>query len=89
MIRSSRHGTVETNLPRSHELWVRSLTLLSGLRIWYGCGCGVVAAIAPSRPLAWEPPYATSAVLKSKKKNLKQMINKNLLSAQENLLNRL
>ena len=26
------------------------------------------AAIAPIRPLAWEPPYATGAALKSKKK---------------------
>ena len=38
-------------------------------KIWCCCGCGVrLAAIAPIRPLAWEPPYASSAALKSKKK---------------------
>ena len=29
---------------------------------------GRVAAAAPIRPLAWEPPYATSAALKRKQK---------------------
>ena len=30
------------------------------------CGCGI--AIAPIRPLAWEPPYALGAALKRKEK---------------------
>ena len=33
------------------------------LWLWYR-----LAAVALIRPLAWEPPYATSAFLKSKKK---------------------
>ena len=47
---------------------VRSLALVSGLRIlvfwwlWHR-----PAATAPIRPLAWEPPYAGGAALKSKK----------------------
>ena len=73
------------------RLRVRSLALLSGLRIrccrelWYRpqiCGSDLVllwlwrrlVAIAPIRPLAWEPPYATRVAqeiakrLKKKKK---------------------
>ena len=51
-----------------------SLALLSGLRIWYcrelwcrwkrllgSCVAVAVAAIAPIRPLAWEPPCSVSA----------------------------
>ena len=61
---------------------VRSLALLSGLRIriamncGVGCACGLdsallwlclwPAAIAPIRPLAWELQYATGAALKDK-----------------------
>ena len=51
---------------------VPSLALLSGLRILRCCelqcrwqtrlGSGV--AVAPIRPLAWEPPYATGTALK-------------------------
>uniref|UniRef100_A0A5G2QGB2 Progestagen associated endometrial protein n=1 Tax=Sus scrofa TaxID=9823 RepID=A0A5G2QGB2_PIG len=33
---------------------------------------GELAAAAPIRPLAWEPPYTSSAVLKSKKKKKKK-----------------
>ena len=33
--------------------------------------CGP-AAVAPIRPLAWEPPYAIGAALKRKKKNIKK-----------------
>jgi len=56
------------------RLWVRSLALLSGLRIQYAASCGVgrrcgldpellwlwcgPVATALIRPLAWEPPYA-------------------------------
>ena len=57
---------------------VRSLASLSELRI---PRCRILttwcspAAIAPIRPLAWEPPYAARAAPKSKKikiKNLKK-----------------
>ena len=48
---------------------VRSLALLSGLRIQ---GCHELwcrpAAIAPIIPLAWELPYATGMALKKEKK---------------------
>ena len=39
-----------------------------------GCGCGVLrpAAIAPIRPLAWEPPYVTVAALKGQKSEKKK-----------------
>ena len=33
------------------------------LRLWYR-----LAAVAPITPLAWEPPYAVTAALKSKRK---------------------
>ena len=32
--------------------------------LWLWCK---LAAVAPIRPLAWEPPYATSAALKRRK----------------------
>ena len=32
---------------------------------WLGC---MLAAVAPIRPLAWEPPYAACAALKDKTK---------------------
>ena len=66
------------------RLWVQSLSLLSGLRIWPCCelwwrsqkGSDLallwlwcrLAAAAPIQPLAWEPPYAVGAALKKKKK---------------------
>ena len=38
-------------------------------QIWHCCDCGRrPAAIAPIRPLEWEPPYAEGAALKSKTK---------------------
>ena len=40
--------------------WVKDLVLL-----WLWCR---LAATALIRPLAWEPPYATGAALKGKKK---------------------
>ena len=63
------------------KLQVRSLDLLSGLRIWHcrgvGHRCGLylvllwlwrrLAAVALIRPLAWEPPYAVGAALEKKK----------------------
>uniref|UniRef100_A0A4X1TUK0 Actin-related protein 2/3 complex subunit 5 n=1 Tax=Sus scrofa TaxID=9823 RepID=A0A4X1TUK0_PIG len=51
------------------RLWVQSLASLSGLRtrhcreLW----CRL-AAIAPIRPPAWEPPCGSGAALKSKKR---------------------
>ena len=51
------------------RLWVRSLALLSGLRIQHCCElwCGP-AVIAPIRPLAWESPYAVGAALEKEKR---------------------
>ena len=65
------------------RLWVQSLALLSGLRIWHclklhvGQGCGLDLALlwlwyrpeatAPIRPLAWEPLYASGVALKKTK----------------------
>ena len=65
------------------KFWVRSLALLSGLRIWHcrelwcrlqtrlGSGVAVawcrLAAVAPIRPLGWEPPYAMGVALKRQK----------------------
>ena len=69
------------------RLRVQSLILLIGLRIyccrelWCRSQCGAdpellwlwhrLAAIAPIRPLAWEPPYAKSVALKRPKKKEK------------------
>ena len=49
---------------------VRSLALLSGLRIRRYCELlWRSAAVAPIRPLAWEPPYAMDVAPKSQKIN--------------------
>ena len=62
--RSSRGGTVETNLTGNHEVagstpgltqWVKALTLL-----WLWCRPAAVALI---RPLAQEPPYVVGVAL--------------------------
>ena len=66
------------------RLRVRCLASLSGLRIWCCVSCGIgcrhgsnlallwlwrrPAAVTPIRPLAWEPPNAVGAALKSKKR---------------------
>ena len=61
-------GGAETNPTRNHEVaglipglaqWVKDLA-------WLWCR---PAALAPIRPLAWEPPYARGVALKSKNKN--------------------
>ena len=66
--RSSCCGAVEMNPARNYEVvglipglsqWVKDLALL-----WLWCR---PAAVAPVRPLAWEPPYAASAALKRQK----------------------
>ena len=77
---------------------VRSLALLSRLRIWrVSCGvgrrCGLnlswlwlwrrPAAAALIRPLAWEPPYASGAVLK--KQTNKQNVYQSLASDSDNV----
>ena len=47
------------------KLRIQSLALLSGLRIRRCCELWCKsAAVAPVRPLAWEPPYAAGAALK-------------------------
>ena len=66
------------------RLQVRSLALLSGLRIGVAVSCDVgrrrgsdpallwlwrrPVATAPIRPLAWEPPYAKGAALEKAKR---------------------
>ena len=64
------------------RLRVQSLASLSGLGIRVSCGVGHkhgsdpallwlwcrLAATAPIRPLAWEPPYAAGAALEKDKK---------------------
>ena len=49
---------------------VRSMALLSGLRIQRCCElwCRPAAAV-PIRPLAWEPAYAAGVALKKRKRN--------------------
>ena len=55
------------------KIWVQSLALLCGLRIW---SCRELwyrlVATAPSQPLAWGLPYATGVALKPKKKKKKK-----------------
>ena len=67
-------------------VWVWSLALFSGLRIWHCCElwcrsqiaariwccCGSGVSMAPIRPLAWEPPYAAGVALKRQKDKKKK-----------------
>ena len=69
------------------RLWVQSHWLLSGLRIRVAVSCGVghrrgsdpkllwlwhrLAATAPIRPLAWEPPGAMGVALEMAKRQKK------------------
>ena len=68
------------------RLWIQSLASISGLRsqcchemwcrsqAWIGSLVAVAvaqaAAVAPTQPLAREPPYTTGPALKSKKKKI-------------------
>ena len=57
------------------RMWVRSLALLSGLRIQHCCELWCrLAAPAPIQPLAWEPPYVGSAALGRKKKEQRDCV---------------
>jgi len=77
-----------TNLTRNDEVVGSIPGLAQWLRIWVAMNCGVgrirgldlawlwlwrrLVTTAPIRPLAWEPPYATGAVLgKAKRKKKK------------------
>ena len=71
------------------RLWVRSVALLSGLRIWcchkLWCRSQMCsdlvwlwlwcrqAATALIGPLAWKPPYAAGTALKRQKKNFQKL----------------
>ena len=70
------------------RLRVQSLALFSGLRIRRSVSCGLgrrrsldsallwlwcgLAAAAPTRPLAWEPPYAVGTALEKAKRQKKK-----------------
>ena len=57
------------------RIWVQSLALLSGLRIWHcrklrcrsQMRLGSCVAVAPIQHLAWKLPYAISVAIKKKK----------------------
>ena len=51
---------------RCHELWCRSQTQVDLVLLWLCCR---LSAVAPIRPLAWEPPYAAGAALKRQNNN--------------------
>ena len=63
----------------------------SGIAMGYGVGCRRGsdpallwlwyrrAAVAPLRPLAWEPPHAVGAALKNKQTNKNDLLTRNLL----------
>ena len=71
---SSHQDTAETNPTRNHEV----AALIPGLaewvkdKAWPWLWCRPATA-APIRPLAWEPPYAAGAALKSKNKQTKKV----------------
>ena len=81
---------METHPTRNHEVAGSTLALLSGLGSGVAVSCGVgrrrgldptllwlwcrPAATALSRPLAWEPPYATGAAQEKTKDKKKKKI---------------
>ena len=68
-------------IPRRRELWCGSQTWL-GSRV--AVVLGRLVATARIGPLAWEPPYAVGAALKSQKR---ERIRYKVLVATGNLLN--
>ena len=65
---------------RCRELWCRSQTGSDPTLLWLWCW---LAATAPTRPLAWEPPCAAGAALKRRKTEKKKKIQTNLLTKQK------
>ena len=61
-------------IQHSHELWC-SLHGLDLALLWLWCRPAAIALIGS---LAWEPPYASSAALKSKKQNKKKIFSLNI-----------
>ena len=61
-------GAAETNRTDNHEVAVRSLASLSGLRIRRRCRELWRRSQTRLGPLAWEPSVAMGAALKKKKK---------------------
>ena len=58
---------------RCCELWYKLQTWLgSCVAVAVAMAVAMATAVAPVCPLAWEPPYAVSAALKSKKKKRTQ-----------------
>ena len=55
-------------IPRCRELWCRSQMQLGS---HVAVAVRRLAAVAPIRPLAWEPPHAAGAALKRLKKKKK------------------
>ena len=85
---SSYCGTAETNPTRNHKVarsipgfsqWLKDPALPWAM-VGPRCGLDLVllwlwhrpAAVAPIRPLAWEPPYATGSALKKTKSQKKK-----------------
>jgi len=58
-------------IQRCYELWCRSQTHLDLVLLWLWCR---LAAAAPIKPLAWEPPYAAGAALKRQKTKKKKKL---------------
>ena len=67
LMNPTRNYEVSGSIPGLAQ-WVNDLALL-----WLWCRL----ATAPIRPLAWEPPYATGAVLEKKGKKTKNKTNNN------------
>ena len=69
--RSSLHGAAKTNLTRSYEVAgsIPGLTQWDLALLWLWCR---PPGVAPIQPLAWEPPYAPKAALKSQKQKTKK-----------------
>ena len=81
-----------TNPTSIMRMWVPSLASLGGLKSSVAVSCGVgrryssyselvwlwcrPAAVALIGPLAWEPPYVTSAALKRQKEKKKRFYQK-------------